>query len=261
MSVGVYQTELRAWTHGGCLQALPGAPATLAAALRQAAQSGAGIFYAEDHRQQSYAELLQQASSIAGSLRAQGLRDGEPVVLQLDDAADVLPAVWACFLHGYTAVPVAPVAEFTNGHAEARRLRAAIDVLNDPLVVVPDDRLEEWRGRNVGSRVVSLRELRQDSAEERPKEPGPESPALLLLTSGSTGIPKGVPLTHANLLAMAAGTAQMNGFGAAHAALNWMPLDHAGALIFLSVMPVLLGASQVHIPTRRVVERPCSGWN
>ncbi|WP_233560151.1 type I polyketide synthase [Teichococcus wenyumeiae] len=252
----MYQTELRAWTHGGCLQALPGAPANLAAALRQAAQSGAGIFYAEDHRQQSYAELLQQASSIAGSLRAQGLRDGEPVVLQLDNAADVLPAVWACFLHGYTAVPVAPVAEFTNGHAEARRLRAAIDVLNDPLVVVPDDRLEEWRGRNVGSRVVSLRELRQDSAKERPKEPGPESPALLLLTSGSTGTPKGVPLTHANLLAMAAGTAQMNGFGAAHAALNWMPLDHAGALIFLSVMPVLLGASQVHIPTRRVVERP-----
>ena len=65
--------------------------------------------------------------------------------------------------------------------------------------------------------------------------------AILFLTSGSTGIPKCVMLNHRNLLSMSAGTILLNDFSSKDITLNWMPLQHVGALVFLSIMAVDLG--------------------
>nr|MDQ2694221.1 SDR family NAD(P)-dependent oxidoreductase [Pseudomonadota bacterium] len=84
----------------------------------------------------------------------------------------------------------------------------------------------------------------------------PDDLALLLLTSGSTGLPKAVMLSHRNLLTMAAGTVQMNGFTGDDVTLNWMPLDHVGAISFLGIMAVALGCRQVHAPTDWILKDP-----
>ncbi|MEX2334233.1 MAG: beta-ketoacyl synthase N-terminal-like domain-containing protein, partial [Pseudohongiella sp.] len=78
----------------------------------------------------------------------------------------------------------------------------------------------------------------------------------MFLTSGSTGAAKGVVQTHAAMLAMADATIQMNGFTADDITLNWMSLDHAGSLVFLGVMPMALGATQVHVPIDYVLKEP-----
>ncbi|MDQ2106743.1 AMP-binding protein, partial [Azospirillum isscasi] len=84
----------------------------------------------------------------------------------------------------------------------------------------------------------------------------PDEPALILLTSGSTGVPKGVVGSHRSLLTMIAAVTQLEGFGAADTTLNWMPLDHVGGIAFFSLLPTAVGASQVHVRSDPVLREP-----
>ncbi len=75
-----------------------------------------------------------------------------------------------------------------------------------------------------------------------------------MLTSGSTGAPKCVMLTHANLLAMTAGVQIMNGFSEHDVTLNWMAMDHVAGIVMSHVRDVFLGCRQVHAPTDLVLQ-------
>src|SRR5690606_38122276 len=67
---------------------------------------------------------------------------------------------------------------------------------------------------------------------------------------------KGVTQSDAAMLAMADATIQMNGFTADDVTLNWMSMDHAGSLVFLGVMPLALGATQLHVAIEYVLKEP-----
>lgn len=77
-----------------------------------------------------------------------------------------------------------------------------------------------------------------------------------MFTSGSTGTSKGVMLSHQNILRMCAGTIQRNGFNSRDVSLNWVGLDHVGALVLYVVLSAYLACQQVHVPTRAVLEEP-----
>jgi acyl-CoA synthetase (AMP-forming)/AMP-acid ligase II len=62
--------------------------------------------------------------------------------------------------------------------------------------------------------------------------------------------------SHRNLLHMAAGTAQISNFTGQDVTLNWMPLDHVGAISFLSCMATYLGCVHVHALTKTILEDP-----
>ena len=63
-------------------------------------------------------------------------------------------------------------------------------------------------------------------------------------------------LSHRNILARSAGTAQMNGFTADEVSLNWFPLDHVGGVVMFHLRDVYLGSRQIHAPTEMVLEEP-----
>ncbi|MBE9103361.1 beta-ketoacyl synthase N-terminal-like domain-containing protein, partial [Vacuolonema iberomarrocanum] len=79
---------------------------------------------------------------------------------------------------------------------------------------------------------------------------------LLLLTSGSTGQPKGVQLSRRNLFASTYGMATVNQLTAASVFLNWMPLEHVASLVMFHLTPVMLGCSQVQAANEWVLQDP-----
>lgn len=78
----------------------------------------------------------------------------------------------------------------------------------------------------------------------------------MLMTSGSTGLPKAVRLTHRNVLTRSAATEQMNGLGADDVSLNWIPLDHVTGVVMFHLRDVYLGCRQVHAPTSWILQDP-----
>lgn len=75
--------------------------------------------------------------------------------------------------------------------------------------------------------------------------PGPETEALLVYTSGTTGAPKGVVLTHYNLMVDARGIAEWHGIDASQRTMCVLPIHHVNGIEVTHITPLYVGGSTV----------------
>ncbi|MFE6992206.1 SDR family NAD(P)-dependent oxidoreductase, partial [Streptomyces pharetrae] len=236
-----------------------------AEALRRAAARGRGdivhVHADGDEHRRTYASLIPEASRVLAGLRRAGLRPGDQVILQCDATEDFLAVLWGCVLGGFVAVPLTVPASYDTPSAALTKLEGIWRVLGRPWVVCS-------AGREAGLRAVAARQdwpgLRLTTADALRQAPedhdwhpaGPDDLMLMLMTSGSTGLPKAVRLTHRNVLTRSAATEQMNGLGADDVSLNWIPLDHVTGVVMFHLRDVYLGCRQIHAPTSWVLQDP-----
>ena len=249
---------------GADLMVSDGEPVHLAEVLERAARGDQGLVFVRSDGEEvrrGYGDLLDDAQRVCGGLRRLGLEPGQRVIFQLEAAEEFLPAFWGVTLAGGVPVPVSVPPVYTGDHAVVRKLKNAWSLLGEPLILVErgDGRplrvaLEELGAK--GAKVASVADLRTAPPAVDTHQPQPNDLALLLLTSGSTGLPKAVGQTHRNLLQRSAATVQMNGFTAADVSLNWFPLDHVGGLVMFHLRDVWLGCRQIQMPTSFVLEDP-----
>lgn len=234
-------------------------PAALSAALvRAASLAGAGeIVYLDDAgapRKQSYAELLHDAARILGGMRVAGARAGDKVVLQIGTDPELLATFWACVLGGFVPVPVT-TSPPPNSRLSADQLLAGVWGMLGNARVVTGQPIEQ-DAAVAGSWLGTVGMLRAGPAVTDFHRGEPDEPAAFLLTSGSTGLPKAVILTHRNIISRSVATAQVRGLSMANRSFNWMPLDHVGGLIMFHVRDVLLGCHQVHARIKWILADP-----
>jgi acyl transferase domain-containing protein/acyl-CoA synthetase (AMP-forming)/AMP-acid ligase II/acyl carrier protein len=209
----------------------------------------------------SYAQLYEQAARLCAGLQEAGLSPNDRLVLQLSDVLDVIVGFWGCVLAGVVPVPLNTAPFYHRPNSQRDKLVSAIvrfdcrAVLAAPEIAAP---LTELLATLQGASCAVLNLANCLAATTTPvfHEPAPDDAGAMFLTSGSTGDAKGVVQSHAAMLAMADATIQMNGFTSDDVTLNWMSLDHAGSLVFLGVMPLALGAQQVHVPIDYVLKEP-----
>lgn len=214
----------------------------------------AGVwFLAGDHKAErlTYPELFEAACHILGGLHAHGRRPGSAVALLLEDAADFIPAFWACVLGGYLPCSLVPIrSDPGRWHKHLAHVNA---LLGAPLLLttgalraaLPDD-----------TAAIDLSTLRKAPAAQPSYEATLEDPAVLVLTSGSTGNAKAVVLTHGNLLASMAGKTAMRQIDAADVTLNWISFDHIAALSESHLFPLYAGAMQLHADPASILADP-----
>ncbi len=198
-----------------------------------------------DHRgrTRSFAEIGRQARSGAAFLQQRGMRPGDRVVLFTPNKLPFLLAHLGVLYGGGISVPLNP--GFTR--EEMRHFLAdsgaALAIAGPGQVGL----LESLR-----SDVPSLREVMIDAAvAEAPpasvSEPRPhaDDACLIVYSSGTTGLPKGVVHTHANLAASLKALATCWRFSPEDAVVNVLPLFHIHGLSFAAHLTLLTGGTLI----------------
>ena len=214
-------------------------------------------------RRVSFAETHARALGILHHLQAMGAQRGEPMIIFLSNNEQVLDGFWAAVLGGIVPVPLAVGISDEHRH---KLLRVARKVGN-PLLYTDAKNLERLAtlAREVGEGpqfdALKARSFLVDSISDisragKPHRPQPGDLAFIQFSSGSTSEPKGVMLTHGNLMSNIAGATAIGRYGADDVSLSWMPLTHDMGLIGFYLIQF---ANQVHInlmPTDLFVRRP-----
>ncbi|MGG7612606.1 AMP-binding protein, partial [Streptomyces sp. ZG43] len=209
----------------------------------------------------SYASLIPEASRVLAGLRRRGLRPGDRVILQCEDTEDFVATLWGCVLGGFVAVPLTVPVSYATTSAAVSKLEGIWEMLDRPWMVTSaagEPGLRELAARREwsGLRLTTADALREEPEDRDWYEARPDDLVLMLMTSGSTGLPKAVRLTHRNVLTRAAATEAMNGLGSGDVSLNWIPLDHVTGVVMFHLRDVYLGCRQIHAPTSWILEDP-----
>ena len=201
------------------------------------AQSRHVLFYrsAEDTESMTYADLAQGAREVAAGLIERGLAPRDTVAIMLPTSLEFFLSFYGILLAGGIPVPIYPPARLSQVEDHLRRqstiLNSAQSVL---LITVPEARLAaQFLRSQVASleAIVTVGDLRE--SREQPAFPPlkTEDVAFIQYTSGSTGNPKGVVLTHANLLANIRAWGRAVRLTSADVCVSWLPLYHDMGLI------------------------------
>lgn len=175
----------------------------------------------------TYAELADASARMAAGLAAHGAGPGDAIGVLAPNGPEFLQAVFAASRLGAAVCPL-PLPAGLRDLAEYGGRTAGIVAAAGMRLLVLSTRLRRMLGVRAagwGATVLDPAELcAGDPAHVRPVDPG--STAVLQFTSGSTSSPKGVVLTHANVLACTESITEAIGLGAADTHASWLPLFH-----------------------------------
>lgn len=204
----------------------------------------------------SYGALDAAARELAGWLQARGA-SGERVLLLHTSRRQFAVSFLACLYAGAIAVPVPP----TGGvrHHTARVAGIVKDVA--PCATFTDAALAPDVSRLLAScGYGSVPCLAADAVPARSPwhlpEQSPDTVAYLQYTSGSTGTPRGVVVTHGNLLANLAAIASALGTEPGDRIGGWLPFHHDMGLVGQLLLPLWLGGTSVLMSPEAFLKRP-----
>jgi acyl-CoA synthetase (AMP-forming)/AMP-acid ligase II/aryl carrier-like protein len=217
-------------------------------------------------RRVRYAELHQRALGVLFHLQQLGARPGDRLILLLNNNEQFIDAFWAAILGGIVPVPVAIGISDEHRHKLLRIARK----LGAPFIYTDRKTLERIgqfaNQSSDGEAAATFSRLRpraflvEDLVDlSRPGAEHPSSPqdtAFIQFSSGSTSDPKGVVLTHANLMAHDEAVRQVAGFNENDVSLSWMPLTHDMGLIGFHLVMFSNRVNMHLMPTELFVRRP-----
>ena len=240
--------------------------ATLNDALIERRSSTRTVHFIEgenNERALPFGELHSRALGLLHHFQSCGAAAGSEMILLVDSNAQFVDAFWASVLGNIIAVPLAP------GATDEHKLKffRVLDRLKQPHLCTDRKifaRLEAFAAGNalgvaiarIKARTVFLDQVDDISRPGRAHAANPDDIAFVQYSSGSTSEPKGVALTHRNLLTNIAAIARGIELTETDVGLSWMPLTHDMGLIGFHLTPFVMNVTHHLVSTAVFVRRP-----
>ena len=208
----------------------------------------------------SYPQLLAEARQILGGLRLSGLQPGDRLILALSRNEDFVPTFWGCILGGIIPAPLPAPASFTTEGPLLERLHNVWQVLGQAPILLSD----KPQGMAAGDpeatipaeRLLSLSAVRGAVSEKAVYPASAGDIAYIQFSSGSTGQPKGVMLSHRNILSNVRAIEQGLALSDADSGLSWMPLYHDMGLVGFHLVPLHFSIDHFLMETTDFIRKP-----
>ncbi|MER5495546.1 amino acid adenylation domain-containing protein, partial [Streptomyces sp. NPDC002490] len=203
----------------------------------RAARTPDAVAVAGDDGSWSYAELDARSDRVASWLAARGTGAGDRVGVVMERSAELVAVLLGVLKSGAAYVPVDP------GHPE-ERITLVLAGVRPSLVLASGAHAPRLPGTVDWDAATTVEEVARATTVPRPG-PRPDSLAYVMFTSGSTGEPKGVAVTHRSVAAFVSDRAwrdevvasvlvQANHAFDASTYELWVPLVHGGTLVVAS---------------------------
>ena len=228
----------------------PASPGTVFALVEHQAATRPDAIYAlgcEDGRSVDFAALRAHCRATCTLLERAGVAAGDTVAFVMPNGLQTLLLLLGAMYGGRCVNPV-------NLLSQPEQMRYVLEHSDCKLVFVAPDwearvrALLDSIARPVALQVVDPAAAEMPTAAGAVTPPAPEATALLMYTSGTTGRPKGVMLTQANLAANAQAIGTEHGLGPADRVLGVLPLYHINAFAVTMLAPLAHGGSVAIAP-------------
>jgi len=239
---------------------------TLNEALARVSQGDRSITFVEgklDNRVLTYAQLYQHALQLLYDLQQAGLAAGDQLILFTKNNQQFIEAFWACILGGIVPVPVA--VGISDEHRA--KLMRIFTKLEKPFLFTEQEHLQrlikfaESNDMYESMAIVKQKTILVDSLQQHGNmgvqhSPAPPDIAFIQFSSGSTSEPKGVVLSHENIMTNLNALAIGADYRAQDISLSWMPLTHDLGLLGFHINMLLVNIDQCLMPTDLFSRRP-----
>jgi len=210
-----------------------------------------------------YGRVYNEALIVLYNLQLIGIKPGQELIFQIERNEDFIVLFWACILGGIIPVPV------TIGVNEEHRIKLLriLNILNDPFIITDKKIFEKLsaylnkKGLNeeyekVRNRTIFVEDVKKNKGIGTVHRAHKYDIAFIQFSSGSTGDPKGVVLTHENLLINIKDIICGAEITDDDSSFGWMPLTHDLGLIGFHLSPMFAGINQYIMPTPFFVTQP-----
>jgi acyl-CoA synthetase (AMP-forming)/AMP-acid ligase II len=176
----------------------------------------------------THSELLTEAKRLAAGLKARGLAAGDKAMIVMTRNEDIVAFLWACLISRIIPTILQPPVSFTEFNTPARKIENVYRILERPFMILSADLVRSFHSEVISrDSIVNADEVKDSIAEPFNIKAGNITDiAFIQFSSGSTGDPKGIVLTHQNILKNLAAISIGIDLGDDDVSVNWMPIYH-----------------------------------
>lgn len=215
--------------------------------------------------EQSYASLWREARSVGELLISKGWRPGDRLVFVVSTSRLFVTTFWGCLLSGVVPAPLSPLLNREPNSMEAEKIRNVVRITKAPVLI--DSRMDSHAtlidgiAEDAGGSTLHADELVREALLgnfERATLPtlSGDDLAVLQFSSGSSGQPKGVLLTHRNIISNIEGQIGATEVTRDDILCTWLPYFHDFGLFWGHLQPLYLGMKQVRLDPGHFARRP-----
>jgi fatty-acyl-CoA synthase len=218
--------------------------------FRNAHESTKGLVTGEPHQpvRHTWLEVHQRARRVAGGLAAAGVGHGDAVGVLAGAPVEIAPTAQGLWMRGASLTMLHQPTPRTDLVVWAEDTTTVIDMIEAKAVIVSDPFLVAVPVlQERGIKVLTIEQLLASDPID-PIETGEDDLALMQLTSGSTGSPKAVQITHRNVYS----NAEAMFIGAQYdvekdVMVSWLPCFHDMGMVGFLTIPMYFGAELVKV--------------